>query len=140
MATAGWDVSALKNPCGPMETAARINDPAQSGEYVLGTHDYIWQVVPGLGAALVAEARCVHHGGGVAELNIFGGESESGPWTLVWTPFTTAHCMLHEWGDPLHAETRLDHGWAYYKVEFHGMYEEERGGVKFTSAYFASGK
>jgi hypothetical protein len=128
-----------KNPCGPNGTAGRINDPAQAGESAPLQHEYIGQVVPGLGPSLVAEERCVYHGGGVAEMNIFGGNSASGPWTLVWTPFTTADCSLHNWGNVLETQTQLGKAWAFYKVEFHAMYETVAGGVKFTSVYFASG-
>jgi hypothetical protein len=137
--TAGWDVSAAKNPCGPNETAARINDPEQQGEYVAGTHDFIWQVVSGRGEALVAKVRCVYHSASVAEMNVYGSDNAAGPWLLVWTPFTLADCHSgHEWSDIIEAQIRLGQAWAYYKVEFHAMFETVAGGVKFTDAYFSS--
>jgi hypothetical protein len=142
--TAGWDVSQkASNPCEQYETAGRINDPAQAGESAPDIPEAIWQVVPGQGPDLVAEMQCVHHFAYYTDMNIYGGASPNGPWTLVWKPFTLAHCGQDVWGALQHAETRLAQGYAYYKVEFAAMYAvagfiEDAGGVKFTNAYFAS--
>jgi hypothetical protein len=131
-----------KNPCGPNGTAARINDPSQAGESGPDIAEAIWQVVPGQGANLVVEMKCVNHFAYYTDMNIYGGESPNGPWTLVWTPFTLAHCAKDRWGESVqHAETQLAQAYAYYKVEFAAKYAlvgPDSGGVKFTNAFFAS--
>ena len=146
--TGGWDVSwKPSNPCSPSHMAARINDAAQSGLSGPDRDERIWQVVHGQGADLVAEMQCVHHYAYFTDMNIYGGETVEGPWTLVWTPFTLADCSQDDrWDGVLrHDETVLTQPWPFYKVEFAAMYPPigpggDEGGVKFTSAFFASGK
>jgi hypothetical protein len=134
------------NPCASSHTAARINDPTQSGLSGPERDERIWQVVPGRGSRLVAEMQCVHHFAYYTDMNIYGGESAAGPWTLVWTPFTLADCSQEDRWDGLvrHNETVITQSWPFYKVEFAAMYPAvgpgaDGGGVKFTTAFFASG-
>jgi hypothetical protein len=87
--------------------------------------------------------QCVHHFAFYTDMNIYGGNSPNGPWTLAWTPFTLADCGQDVWGALRHAETRLTQagGYPYYKVEFRAMYaavDFDAGGAKFTNAYFES--
>jgi hypothetical protein len=135
--TAGWDVSAIKNPCGTNGTSARINDPASSGESAPFRLERLWQVVPGKGGRLVAEIRCVQKVGLRADVLVYGGPTANGPWTLIWKPFTLASCTYGAWGPARHAEATRS-AWPYYRVEMQAMYGAVMGGVKFTSAYFRS--
>lgn len=144
----GWDVSRKpSNPCvGPDGNyACRINDPTQSGLSGPEIDERIWQVVEGHGPHLVAEGQCVHHFAYYTDINIYGGDSPTGPWTLVWNPFTVADADPDgHWAMPVkHSETTIAQAYAWYKFEFRTKYPEagavgDGGGVKFTKAFFES--
>jgi hypothetical protein len=145
--TSGWDVSKKpSNPCVGADGnyAARINDPTQSGFSGPNRDERIWQVVAGHGARLVAEMMGVHHYALYAEMRVYTSDTPSGPWVLIWTPFTLADVAVDRWGTEVkHAEIDLGQAYAYYKVEFAAMYAAvgpsgDEGGVKFTRAYFES--
>lgn len=139
----GWDVSANKNPCGPNKTAARLNDPSLAGQSQPNVHEYIYQVVPGQGTQLTAQMACIQHFAIIGDTNIYGGPTSSGPWALVWQPFTLSDCAESTvddrgWKDAKQSQITLPQSYPYYKFEFHAMRDADGGGIKFTSAFFLS--
>lgn len=140
--TPGWDVSMYKNPCGPNKTAARLNDPTLAGESPPYTDEYLWQVVAGNGPVLAAELNATHHNRGeVGAYRVYGGLTASGPWELVWTPFTLSNfAAVRVWTTAYlqDAETTLAEPWPFYLVELHGNRGPANGGLKYTAAYFES--
>jgi hypothetical protein len=127
-----WDISVKPHNPSPNNTAARINDPAQSGFYNPGEIAVLYQVVQGNGANLVATLACVEHYAEGMEVTILGSHSSGGPWTPVWQPFNLSVCGFADWGPTVQAQTQLPQAWAYYQFRIVGRYLDETGGVKVT--------
>jgi len=137
-------------------TAARLSTtPGQSGGIgKIGVDSYLYQVVPADSAnrQLKFFTHWVAHTVNPAEVNVYGGETPDGPWTLVWQPFyqVVEQVILPPPGEdtdwlwqeytaatPL-VETTLESGYAYYKIEIHAALPDADGGFKLTGIYFTA--
>ncbi|MGH2537034.1 MAG: hypothetical protein ACRDHL_06550 [Candidatus Promineifilaceae bacterium] len=126
-------------------TSARLSlTPGQTGGVAEPfAHAYLYQVVAAnpLKRHLKFFAHWVSHIVDPAEVTIYGGQSQNGPWTPVWTPF---HYIQPEadppdlWTNTGFLETTIDQGYSYYKVEIHARLPgEELVGFKMTGVYFS---
>lgn len=127
-----WDISVKAHNPSPNNTAARINDPEQQGEYLLGETAVIYQIVEGGGSNLAASIACVQHYAEVMQVTIFGSQSPDGPWTSAWQPFGLSACGFADWGPTVYAQTQLPQAWAYYQFQIVGRFVDLRGAVKVT--------
>jgi len=128
-----WDISLKPHNPSPNNTAARINDASQDGEYTLGETAVLYQVVEGNGANLVATIACVEHYSEHIQVTILGSQSSEGPWTPVWQPFDISDCGFRDWGATVSAEIQLPQAWAYYQFQIVGRFVEWNGGIKVTN-------
>ena len=79
---------------------------------------------------------------GIAEIGVYGGPSPSGPWELVWVPFSydfygrvsRSNYVYRHTG---FSEAHLERGYSYFKIELFGVLADEENGLKFTGVYFA---
>jgi PKD repeat protein len=74
-----------------------------------------------------------------AGIEIYGADSSSGPWSLVWEPwYTTSGGDMQFHQTPLE-EITLSRGYSYYKIRVLGNYPVGKvGGFKFTGVYFST--
>ena len=88
----------------------------------------------------------------IAQVNVYGGNSASGPWTSLWQPFNQTYLkpiipesgrgqdLWKYYSDLTDLETmNLSKGYPYYKLEVHAVLPDEFGGFKITGIYFAAG-
>ena len=76
-----------------------------------------------------------------AAVTIYGGNSDDGPWTAVWTPLDVNQSSSSggAWTQTELLDTTIAEGFPFYKVELFGRYPEGRQqGAKFTGVYFAA--
>lgn len=98
-------------------------------------------------------AHFVSHRVDVGAVNIYGGQSNSGPWEHVWTPLfhSQSENIVPEsgeirdlWIETGFLEKTLEEGFPYYKVELQSRLPELRddmirgGGFKITGIYFST--
>ncbi len=135
-------------------TSARLSDtPGMSGGIgVPGVDTYLYQVVQAdpSHTRLKFFMHWVSHLIEPAEMQIFGGNSPNGPWTLVWTPFyheqdevifpPPGGSIEDIWEVTGMLEHTISDGFPYYKVQMHGRLPiaPERKGFKFTGVYFST--
>lgn len=138
----------LPEYCG---TAAKLS--ADDGKGEVNSDAYLYQVVAAnpSNTHLKFFTHWVAHAVNPAEVNIYGGNSQSGPWTKVWTPLyqeidssplppgesdTSALWKEMTSWSPL-AEISLPTGYSFYKVEMHVKLPTPDG-FKFTGVYFTA--
>lgn len=126
-------------------TAAKLS--ADDGRGEVGSDAYLYQVVDANpnNTHLKFFTHWVAHAVDPAEVTIYGGDSQNGPWTEVWVPF---HQIveydpgeLDLWQDMTavtpEVETTISNGYPYYKVEMHVNLPSPEG-FKFTGVYFTA--
>jgi hypothetical protein len=146
----------ISGVCGRREvycgTGARLSPTqGQSGGLgQVGVDAYLYQVVSADGnhRHLKFFTHWVSHKIDPAEVTIYGGNSENGPWTSVWVPFhhvQEANSRAPEggqaelWAETEFLETRIENGYDYYKIEIHArLPDSESAGFKITGIYFAT--
>ena len=152
-----WHRSGPKasNPCKPEERAARFGydrNNIPGGE--AGDTAYIYQVVSAEPNATTLYFNTWHildqcH----VRFNIYGGQSDTGPWQLVWRPYSlttdqsradsdpswTYHPGDREWYEFGNHSTIVTNGWPYYKVEIEAtMIVDDESCGKWTDIYFSA--
>ncbi len=76
-----------------------------------------------------------------ADVTIYAGNSENGPWNKVWSPLeVTPEMDAHfVWQHTGMLEFQLERGYPFYRIEFHARYSPANNwGFKFTGVYFAT--
>jgi hypothetical protein len=128
-------------------TGARLSAmPGQSGGIgVPGKDAYLYQVVTSNSAhrRLQFFAHWVSHKIDPAEVTIYGGNSNQGPWTAVWIPFHIVEEVNEGpedvWTMTDFMETTLTKGFPYYKLEIHARLPSSEGsGFKISGIYFST--
>ncbi len=136
-------------------TAGRLSPiPGQSGGVAVpGVDAYLYQVVSADSSKrkLRFFTHWVSHLVDPAEVNIYGGNSPTGPWTFLWRPLhvvqyqvikppegCTTQCLWEETG---WLEYIIPKGYSHYKIEIHANLpanvHPKPVGFKITGIYFA---
>lgn len=135
-------------------TAARLSptNGQTGGNAVPGVDSYLFQVVS---AEVPHEklkffAHWVSHRVEVAEVNVYGSDSPTGPWTLKWVPFYHTQDTNPPgppggqedlWQETDFLEVSIGSGYKYYQIEIHARLpdpEDGAVGFKITGVYFAT--
>ncbi len=126
------------SPCGDAESpVAKLGPQRFNGAGEPGVTDYLYQVVQADAGRQTAvfSLNYIAVRVDVFQVNIYGSDSADGAWTLVWVPVSLQG--THEGFDQaVTAETKLDRGYPYYKIEFQGQFTEGLG-MKVTGVHFA---
>ncbi|MBI4137098.1 carbohydrate binding domain-containing protein [Candidatus Roizmanbacteria bacterium] len=74
----------------------------------------------------------------IFEVQIYGGDTQNGPWTSVWTPFSETNDPS-DWVQTSLFQTTIAQGYPFYKVELMGQFSADNSlGIKVTGVYFAT--
>lgn len=132
-------------------TAARLSPtPGESGGLGKpGVDAYLYQVVSANSndRKLVFFAHWVSHRIDPAKVVIYGGDSASGPWTAVWTPFYHVQDTNPPppsepsdlWQQTGFLEFTSSKGYSFYKVQIHArLPDTDVVGFKITGIYFVA--
>lgn len=119
-------------------TAVKLGPERFNGAGEPGTTDYLYQVVKADETKQILTFSLYYIAVRVDtfQVNIYGSDSPEGEWALVWTPVSLQRGTHEPFEQLEQYETKLERGYAYYKVEFQGQFTEGLG-MKVTGVYFA---
>jgi len=71
---------------------------------------------------------------------VLAAQSQQGPWTEVWVPWSRTSAHTKTWAQTALVETTLARGSPWYRIELHGVIPETSGAAKLTGAYFSASR
>ena len=140
-------------------SAARISTGRRADSDVgktvdIGKDAYLYQVVAANPAnkTLKFDMFWVTHTVNPGEVDVYGGPSETGPWTQLWRPFHQVHLkpvrppegrsgnlLWRHYSDLTDlVTTTIPAGHPYYKIVVRGNLPDKSGGFKITGIYFSA--